>query len=179
MLFDEMMRHTDFITMGAHTMGTSSLDVTPTGSTYNTVGLVYKLYGEHFPGTIPVAISGNSPQPATNPLYGDEPKTSSGSPTYPLDLFAALAPDRKYLTLAVVNATDREGKFDMSVTGLHFSGPATVWQLTGSSIDAANHVGQPSGVEIKQTNVGDASGTISVAPLSVNIYQLPVVATAP
>ncbi len=30
MLFNEMMRHTDFITMGAHTMGTSSLDITPT-----------------------------------------------------------------------------------------------------------------------------------------------------
>jgi alpha-N-arabinofuranosidase len=179
MLFDEMMRHTDFITMGAHTMGTSSLDVTPTGSTYNTVGLVYKLYGEHFPGTVPVAVAGNSPQPATNPLYADEPKISSGSPTYPLDVFAALTSDRKYLTLAVVNASDQEGKFDMSVTGLHLSGPASAWQLTGSSVDAANHVGQPAGVEIKETNVGDASGTISVAPLSVNIYRLPVAATTP
>ena len=111
MLFDEMMRHTSFITMGAHTMGTSSLDITPTASTINALGLVYELYGEHFPGTIPVALSGNSPQPPSgNPPYMDEPKTSSGSPTYPLDMFAALTPDHKFLTLAVVNATDSEQK---------------------------------------------------------------------
>jgi alpha-N-arabinofuranosidase len=52
MLFDEMLRHTDFITMGAHTMGTSSLDITPTASTVNALGVVYELYGEHLPGTI-------------------------------------------------------------------------------------------------------------------------------
>ena len=70
MLLDEMLRHTDFITMGAHTMGTSSLDISPTASTINAVGLVYEMYGEHFPGTIPVALSGNSPQPPTqNPPY--------------------------------------------------------------------------------------------------------------
>jgi alpha-L-arabinofuranosidase len=171
MLLDEMMRHTDFITMGAHTMGTSSLDITPTGSAYNAVGLVYKLFGDHFPGTIPVAVSGNSPQPAENPMYADEPKTSSGSPTYPLDVFAALTADRKYLNVAVVNATDKEQKFDLSVTGSHVAGPSTLWQLTGNSIDAVNHVGQPAQVEIKEIPMSDTSGTVSVAPISVNVYS--------
>jgi alpha-N-arabinofuranosidase len=174
MLFDEMMRHTDFITMGAHTMGTSSLDITPTASSYNAVGLAYKLYGDHFPGTIPVAVSGNSPQPAENPLYGDEPKTSSGSPTYPLDVFAALTPDHKYLNVAVVNATEKEQKFDLNVAGAHLSGPSTVWQLTGGSVDAANHVGQPAQVDIKEIPMGDSSGAISVAPISVNVYRFPL-----
>lgn len=174
MLFDEMMRHTDFITMGAHTMGTSSLDVTPTGSTINALGEVYKLYGEHFPGTTPVAVSGNSPQPAENPSYGDEPKTSSGSPTYPLDVFAALTPDRKYLNVVVVNATDQEQKFDLSMSGMHLSGAATAWQLTGSSLDAANHVGQPAQVTTKEISTDATPGTISATPISVTVYRFPL-----
>ena len=179
MLFNEMMRHTNFITMGAHTMGTSSLDITPTPSTINALGLVYEMYGEHFPGTIPVALSGNSPQPASgNPPYLEQPKTSSGSPTYPLDMFAALTPDHKFLTLAVVNATESENKFDLSVVGLRLAGPSTEWQLTGSSLDAANHVGQPAQVAIKETSLGNAPGTISVAPISVTIYRFPVVPAA-
>jgi alpha-N-arabinofuranosidase len=54
------------------------------------------------------------------------------------------------------------------------TGPATLWLLTGSSLDAANHVGQPPQVEVKEMSVGDASGTITVAPISVNIYRFPV-----
>jgi alpha-N-arabinofuranosidase len=175
MLFNEMMRHTEYITMGAHTMGTSSLDITPTASTINTLGLVYELYGEHFPGTIPVQLSGNSPQPATgNPPYLEEPKTSSGSPTYPLDVFAALTPDHKFLTLAVVNATEKEQKFNLSAVGVKLAGPSTQWILTGNSLDAANHVGQPAQVAIKETSLGSTPGTIAAAPISVSIYQFPV-----
>ncbi len=48
---------------------------------------------------------------------------SSGSPTYPLDVFAALTPDHKYLNVAVVNATEKEQKFDISVAGAHLAGP--------------------------------------------------------
>ena len=156
-------------------MGTSSLDITPTASVINAVGLVYELYGEHFPGTIPVAVTGNSPQPPTDSAkYGDEPKVSSGSPTYPLDVFAALTPDHKYLNVAVVNATDQEQKFDMSTAGAHLAGPSTLWQLTGSSLEAADHVGQPAQVEIKEIPMSNSSGAITVAPISVNVYRFPV-----
>lgn len=175
MLLNEMLRHTNFITMGAHTMGTSSLDISPTSSTFNAVGLVYKMFGEHFPGTIPVAVSGNSPQPPTqNPPYADEPKTRSGSPTYPLDMIATLTPDHKYLNLCVVNATDKEEKFDLSVTGLKLGGSSKLWQLTGASLDAANRVGQPPQVEVKETAVDTADGSITIAPIRVNIYQFAV-----
>jgi alpha-L-arabinofuranosidase len=179
MLFDEMLRHTDFLRMTAHTMGVSTLDYSPTAATINTTGLIFKMYGDHFVGTIPVALSGNSPQPATkNPPYLDEPKTSSGSPTYPLDMFAALTPDRKFLTLAVVNATESAQKFDLSINGVRLSGPLTLWQMTGASPDAANHVGQPAQVTVKEISLRGVSGTISVAPISVNIYRFPVTQAA-
>ncbi len=179
MLFDEMLRHTDFLTMTAFTMGVSTIDYNATASTVNTTGLLFKLYGDHFVGSIPVALSGNSPQPETkSSTYADEPKTSSGSPTYPLDMFAALTPDRKFLNVAVVNATESEQKFDLSVTGVQLEGPSKLWQLTGKSVDAANHVGQPPQVEVKETSLGDARGTITVAPISINIYRFSVALAA-
>ncbi|HKO20143.1 MAG TPA: hypothetical protein VJU82_14775, partial [Acidobacteriaceae bacterium] len=174
MLLNEMMRHTDFLTMAAHTMGTSSLDITPTASTINAIGLVYQIYGEHFPGLIPVAVSGNSPQPQENPSYVDEPKVSSGSPTYPLDVFAALSPDRKFLTVSVVNATESEQKIELNVNGASLSGPSTLWQLTAASLDAANRVGQPPQLQVKEIPIPSAPQTLTVAPISVNLYRFPV-----
>jgi alpha-N-arabinofuranosidase len=174
MLFNEVLRHTDFITMGAHTMGTSSLDITPTASTVNALGVVYELYGEHIPGTIPLAVSGNSPQPVQNPNYGDEPKVSSGSPTYPLDVIATLTPDRKYLNLVVVNATKQEQGFDLSLTGMKLGDSGTLWKLTGSNLDAVNRVGQPSEVKVEESPASSVRGAITVAPISVNIYRFPV-----
>ena len=174
MLFNEMMRHSDFITMGAHTMGTSSLDITPTASIINALGLVYQIYGERFPGSIPLALTGNSPQQTTNPSYADEPKTRSGSPTYPLDMFAAISPDRKFLIMSVVNATGAEQKYELAADGVRLSGPATLWQLTGSSLDAANHVGEPAQVQVKEISIGNAQ-QMTVAPISVNIYRFPIV----
>jgi alpha-N-arabinofuranosidase len=176
MTFNEMLRHTDFLTMAAHTMGVSSIDYTPTATTLNTTGLIFKLYGDQFiPGSIPVELSGNSPQPAPKyPVGGDQPATNSGSPTYPLDMFAALTPDRKFLTLAVVNATEQPQKFDLKVAGNKLTGPATLWELTGKALDAANKVGDQPQVAVKKTSLDQTPETISVAPISVSIYSLPV-----
>ena len=143
MILNEMLRHTDFLRMSARTMGVSTLDYTSTAAVFDTTGLVYKLYGDSFvPGSIPVALTGNSPQPAPQyPVGGDQPETNSGSPTYPLDMFAALTPDRKTLTLAVMNATDAERSFDLNVAGLRVQGQPTVWDY-GQKFNAADQVGQ-------------------------------------
>jgi alpha-L-arabinofuranosidase len=180
MIFNEMLRHTDFLTMTAHTMGVSTLNYTPTAATMNTTGLVFKLYGTHFvPGSIPVALTGNSPQPAPQyPIGGDQPETNSGSPTYPLDMFAALTPDHKFLTLAVVNATESEQKFDLKITGMRLAGKSALWRMTGKDLDAANKVGEKPQVEVKEIPLGDVPATISVAPISIDIYQFPALQVA-
>jgi alpha-L-arabinofuranosidase len=174
MTFNEMLRHSDFLTMSAHTMGVSTLDYTPTAATMNTAGLMFKLYGDQFvPGSIPVQLSGNSPQPSPNyPVGGDQPATNSGSATYPLDMFAALTPDHKFLTLAVVNATQEPQKFDLSVTGERLAGPATIWELTGKSLDSVNKVGAPPQVAVTKLSVDSVPQTLSIAPISVSIYSL-------
>jgi len=174
MLLNETLRHTDFITMGAHTMGTSSLDISPTASAINGLGVVYELYGEHLPGTIPVAVSGNSPQPATNPNFGDEPKTRSGSPTYPLDVLATLTPDHRYLNLIIVNATEKDQKLDLNITHSKLGDSGTLWELTAGSLDAVNRAGQPAQIEIKESPVRRVDNAMIVAPISVNVYRFPI-----
>jgi alpha-N-arabinofuranosidase len=174
MLLNETLRHTDAMTMGAHTMGTSSVDISPTASAINALGVVYELYGEHLPGTIPVAVSGNSQQPPTNPEYGDEPKIRSGSPTYPLDVLATLTPDHRYLNLIVVNATENKQKFDLNVTGLTIEDSGTLWKLTANSLGAVNRAGQPAQAEIKEGPVSRVDKALTVDPISVNIYRFPI-----
>ena len=174
MVLNEMFRHTNFMKMAAYTMGISTLSFNSTGATYNSRGLLYKMYRDHL-GTIPVAVSGNSPQPAPKyPPYGDQPITSSGSPTYPLDMVAALTEDHKYLTIAVVNGTESEQKFDLNVTGARLAGPSTVWQLTAKTLEAENRVGEAPQVEVKEIPLGAVPQTVSVAPISVNVYRFPV-----
>jgi alpha-L-arabinofuranosidase len=177
MVFNEMLRHTDFLRMSAFTMGVSTLDYSQTAAVLNTNGLLFKLYGDHMgSGLLPVAVSGNSPQPPPKyPVGGDQPPTNAGSPTYPLDMVAALSADRKYLTLAVVNATDLVQPLALNVIGGRLAGKSTLWEMTGKDLDAANHVGQKPQVDVQEIPMGDVPTTISVAPLSVDIYRFPVV----
>jgi alpha-N-arabinofuranosidase len=171
MILNEMFRHTDFLKMAAYTMSVSTLDYSPTAATYNSRGLLYKMYREHF-GTIPVALSGNSPQPApARPPYGDQPETSSGSPTYPLDMIAALTDDHRYLTVAVVNATEQEHTFDLNVAGVKIGELSAAWQLSGSDLDADNHVGQAPQIFVKQLPPGASAGAVALVPNSVTIYK--------
>lgn len=179
MIFNEMMRHTDFLKFSAHTMGVSTMDYNPTKATMNTTGLLFQLYGRHFVGSIPVELSGNSPQPEPQyPVGGDQPKTNSGSPTYPLDMFAAVSADHKYLAVAVVNATAAEQRLDVKVAGAHLEGPAKLWQMTGKSLEATDRVGQAAEVEVKETSVENAANGMMVAPISINIYQFPISGSA-
>jgi alpha-N-arabinofuranosidase len=174
MIFNEMLRYSDFMTMAAHTMGTSTLDISPTASVLNTLGLTFKVYGDHFVGSIPVAVSGNSPQPVPKyPIGGDQAKVNSGSPTYPLDVFAALTPDGRYLTVAVVNATETAQPLELNLSGKKLAGPATLWQITAATLDAANVVGQPAQVELKESQTA-ADSSLTVAPISINVYRFRV-----
>jgi alpha-N-arabinofuranosidase len=174
MVLQEMFRHTDFIKMAAFTMGISALDYSGTDATYNTNGLTLKLYREHF-GTIPVEVTGNSPQAAPKwPIGGDQPHVNAGSPTYPLDVAAAFAGDHKSLTVAVVNPTESVQRMELTVRGVQLGGNSTLWQLTGPTVDAANVLGQKPQVDIVSVPLPGVPKTLSVAPISISIYQFPV-----
>ncbi len=57
-----MFRHHDLIQMAAYTFATLLLRREGTTNTLNDNGQVLKIYRDRF-GTLPVAVSGNSPQP--------------------------------------------------------------------------------------------------------------------
>ena len=166
----EMFRHTDVITMAAHTMGTSCLDYTPTDAALNTVGLMFKLYRDHF-GTIPVEVTGNSPQPAPRyPIGGDQPKVNAGSDTYPLDVAAALSSDSKFLTVAILNLTESAQELELGFKGIELRGTGKMWRMTGADPNAATGLGS-SGVEVAEFSVVEIPKTLSVSPISINLYE--------
>lgn len=174
LVFNEMFRHTDFIKMAAFTMGVSTLDLNETSAIYNTNGLLFKLYGEHF-GTIPAEVTGSSPQPAPKwPIGGDQPHVNAGSPTYPLDISAAFTKDRKFLTVSVINPTDSAQQLDLNIQGVQLGGGTTLWQMTGPNLEAKNVLGQKPQVSIASMPVSGSPKSLSVAPISINIYQIPV-----
>jgi alpha-N-arabinofuranosidase len=175
MVFNEMLRHTDSITMAAHTMGTSTLDFNQTDSTLNGLGLIFKMYSNTFPGAMPVAVGGNAPQPEPKyPVGGDQPKRNSGSPTYPLDVYAALSSDRKTLHVAVVNATESAQTLDLELAGAHAAGPARILRLEGSGLNAANHVGKPAELVVRETKASEPATATTVPPISVSIFNIPL-----
>ena len=51
--------------------------------------------------------------------------------------------------------------------------------MTGKDLDAANHLGQPAQVEVKEGAIGEAPTRLSVPPNSVNIYRFAVAQAAP
>jgi alpha-N-arabinofuranosidase len=134
-------------------------------------GVVFQLYNKHF-GTIPVEVAGNSPVPAPQwPVGGDQPRVNAGSPTYPLDVSAALTSDRKSLTVAVVNATDSAQQMDIDLAGFRPQGQGRKWRLTSPSLDAANRVGKAPQLAVAENAFDASAKTLSVAPYSIELYE--------
>ena len=100
LVYHEFFRHSDMVAFGVATggMGTLAIDAYGDAIGLRMEGLVMKLLHDHFAGALPVAVNGNSPQHAIKGTLGvDLSARPSGSPTYPLDVFAALSADRRKL----------------------------------------------------------------------------------
>ena len=148
---DEMFRHSDVITMGGFTFGGSTLSANRTDAVLNPIGLMFQLYGDHY-GTVPLAVSGNSPQPErTAPFGAERPHVNAGSATYPLDVAAALSADGKTLTVAVVNPTETPHALKLELRGVRVAGAGKVWRMAPSSVTAVNLVGREPQVRVEET----------------------------
>ena len=169
-VFHEMFRHTDLIQMAGHTMATSSIEFNATEAALNTTGLLFQLYRDHF-GTVPVEVGGNSPPPVPKyPVGGDQPRVNAGSPTYPLDVSAALSSDGKLLTLAVINPTESAQKLDLTINGMDLRNKGRLWRLTGPGINAATGLTRRE-VQVTEMPVSELPKTLQVAPISIELYE--------
>jgi alpha-N-arabinofuranosidase len=170
LVFHEMFRHTDMIVMAAHTMGTSSIDFNMNDAALNATGLVFKLYRDHM-GTIPVAVGGNSAPPAPESAARSRlPNVHAGSPTFPLDVSAALSADGKLLTIAIVNPTESARDCDITIQGAQLRGKGRMWRLTGPNLTAMTGLDRKE-VQVTETPVNEAPKTLRVAPISIEIYE--------
>lgn len=170
-VFHEMFRHTDLITMAGHTMGTASLEFNATGAAFNTTGLLFQLYRDHF-GTVPVEVGGNSPPPAPKyPVGGDQPQVNAGSPTYPLDVSAALSSDGKFLTLAIVNPIESAQELELSIKGVDLRGKGRHWRMTGPNLEAMTGLTRHE-VQVTEIPVGEVPRILQVSPISIDVYEL-------
>ncbi len=91
-----------------------------------------------------------------------------------MDVSAALSADHKFLTVAVVNPTESAQKMDLQISGVKLGGESRMWQMTGASPDAADVVGKATEVGTVETSLPSVPTTVTVAPISVSIYQFPV-----
>ena len=165
-VFHEMFRHSDIFQMAAYTFATSLLAHNGTNVSLNANGLVFKIYRDHF-GSLPVEVSGNSPQPKpADPPGGEQPVVNAGSPTFPLDVVAAWTKDRHALTVAVLNPTDVEQPLKLNITGAALSGKGTLWRLASAEDNGQN----PS---ISSSPVDSVPDSLTLPRFSVSLYELP------
>ncbi len=165
-VFHEMFRHSDIFQMAAYTFATSLLARDGTSTTLNANGLVFKIYRDHF-GSIPVEVSGNSPQPKPNdPPGGEQPVVNAGSDTFPLDIAAAWTDDHHALTVAVLNPSEVEQPLKLNITNAALSGKGTLWRLA-----SAEDMGRNPG--ISHSPVDSIPNSLTLPRFSISIYELP------
>jgi alpha-L-arabinofuranosidase len=166
-VFHEMFRHSDIIQMAAQTFATSLLAHNGTNVLLTANGLVFKIYRDHF-GTIPVEVSGNSPQPKpTDPPGGEQPAVNAGSDTFPLDVVAAWTADHRTLTVAILNPTDVGQPLKLNIVGAALSGKGTLWRLASTEDNGQNPV-------ISDSSIDSVPDSLRLPRFSVSIYELPV-----
>ena len=173
--FHEMFRHSDLFQLGAFTFATAMINEDKTSAILSPTGLLFKMYREHF-GTIPVEVTGDSPQPKPAfPAGGDQPAVNPGSDTYPLDVSAALSDDRKTLTFAVLNPSDSGQNLKLAIKGAKLANQrGHLWRMAPATLIATNTVGQKPLVEVQEQILASVPDAMPVPPFSVTIYSFPL-----
>jgi alpha-N-arabinofuranosidase len=183
LVYHEFFRHSDMVALGVATggMGTLAMDAYGDAAGFRMEGLVIKVLHDHFAGRMPVAVTGNSPQHVVKGTLGvDLPARASGSPTYPLDVFAALSADRKKLAISVVNPTETTQVCELNLTGVQPGGAARLWQLTAPAGAAPPPAGPGRGgfsgppATMAEDSLAQAPRRITLPPSSISVYEFEV-----
>jgi alpha-L-arabinofuranosidase len=183
LVYHEFFRHTDMVALGVATggMGMLALDAYGDPAGFRMDGLVIKALHDHFVGALPVAVTGSSPQRAIKGAPGvDTSLKPSGSPTYPLDVFAALSASRGKLAISVVNPTETAQECDLNLTGVQPGEAARLWQLTAPAAPAATPgpgrnaftFGAPA--TMAESALPAVPRRITLPPSSISVYEFDV-----
>jgi len=166
-----MFRHSDLFQLGSLTFVTGTYSAARGEAVLNPVGMLFKFYRDYY-GTIPVDVSGNSPQPKPkDPPGGEQPVVHAGSDTFPLDVAAAWTAYRKALTVAVINPTESPQALSLRIRGAELSGKGTLRRMAPQSLTATVVVGQEPGVKIEEQALDTIPTSPTFAPLIVNVCE--------
>jgi alpha-N-arabinofuranosidase len=151
----EYARNTDLIASAFYAQTVNVIGCIKTSrrhAAFETTGLVLKLYRHHF-GQIPVATE----------------------TTGRIDAQAAWTPDRRTLTLGVVNASLEPVEVPLKLTGARLTGNGQAWQIAGTDPRAFNDPDQaPDRVKIESLPVARVGDRLALAPCSVSLFALEV-----
>ena len=173
----EVFRHSDMVaaTCPTGSFGTVVADITGDAVGLNAEGLVIKIMARHFANALPVSVDGSSPQ---QQVYGtplvDKGTKPTGSPTYPLDIVAALSGDRTKLILSIVNPTEESREFSPQIRGIKLRGAGRLSQIAAPNLNANNEAGKEPLVGIIESSQPALPQTVHVPPLSVSLYEFEV-----
>ncbi len=177
LFLNELFRHSGMVGASCPTgaLGMVLVDNFGDAAGFSAEGLVFKILATHFAGALPVTVGGNSPQQAVagTPLV-DIPSVPIGSPTYPLDVVAALSADRKRLLISVVNPTETAQSFAPQLSGVKLRGSGKLWQIAPPNVNAANVAGQKPAVEILEYPQTSLPDNVQVPAVSINVYEFEI-----
>lgn len=150
----EYFRQSDIIHMAHYAQTVNvigAIKTTKTAAEMESTGLVLQMYRAHF-GQIPMQISQD---------FGHH------------DVVAALANDRKSLTIGVMNPTDEELALRPVLAGATLADAGTRWHVTGPSSKAHNTPGRPRVIDIQRRD-SVAPVDLRVPALSCAVFSIPL-----
>jgi alpha-N-arabinofuranosidase len=182
LVYHEFFRHSDKVGLAVATGGMRTLANDSDGDAVGLrlEGLVMKVLHDHFAGALPAAVDGDSPQRPTKGAVGiDNSARPSGSPTWPLDVFAALSADRKSMAVSVVNPTEAPQECVLDLAGVQASGPTRVYQVTapaGATPAPATPWAAFSGppATMAESSLPQAPRQVTLPPASLTVYEFEV-----
>lgn len=151
----EYFRNSDIMFMANYAQTVNvigCIKTTKTAAEFDSTGMPLMLYRQHF-GTIPVAVE------------------HQGAP---LDISAALTPDKKALTVAVVNPTKDAAQVKLNLSAVRLAGKAQTWVIAGDDPMAYNQPGEPRKVDIHEAGATDLADAVTVKPLSVTLWKVAI-----
>ena len=151
----EYYRNSDIMFMASYAQTVNvigCIKTSKTAASLATTGQVLKLYRNNY-GSIPVAATSDANS---------------------IDVSAAWTKDRKALTLSIVNPTDTEKEITLDLKGAELAGTGKLGLIANSDPMAYNEPGKKPNVMIEEKELSNISNSLTVPPLSINLYTLPV-----
>ena len=147
----EYFRNSDIFEMANYAQTVNVIGCIKTNKTnaqFETTGLALKLYRNQF-GVIPLKTE--APQP--------------------FDVIAALTEDHKFLTLGIINPTDKAADFTVEIPGVSLGAMPEQFVIANADPMAHNDPGAKQIIDIERSQVSLDKGKITVAPISITVLR--------